>query len=648
MNSRRWTVWMMLGALAAVPVALAGEEKADQDEEAAKEEVEKADEAAKKDKTEELVKKMAELTLDHNVVTARALNIAWSGKTKTLREVMETLEEWSEKEEIGAVMLNITDCYLSMPDVQELRQGIAKLKEKDKKVFAYCQAGPAGYLLACAADEICIAPTGDVILPGLGAVIPFMQGYYQMIGLEYEVITAGKYKYPGIINRREPDKYFKEEIGALLDSWFDEYVNIIAESRKLDREKVLGIIDQALLDADEAVQRGLVDHQAYLTEYRDRVLRRERMKKYKDYETDWSQINSLQDILNMMSREWQKEKERREAVGPKIAVLNARGVIIDVSLGPAFATMLICRDDFIKTIEEIRKNKSIKGVVLRIDSPGGSGYASDAIWRKLVELDQEKPLVVSMGRVAGSGGYYIAVPGRLIFAQPTTITGSIGVLGIFRSAWSAMNRTDFNLIFMKRGARALLGSGYRPLPKKDRAFIQKYMDDFYDVFIDRVARGRKMAREQVRDIAEGRVYTGRDALEIGLVDRLGGLDDAVEAVREMANIPPSAKLRLVQYPRMSSLGEFVAGFGPGASVGGLNADGALGTFMNMFQTADVPPKPLTFEKQLKLFSQTARPLCWMGLPDLHQVWHPDGVPLGSVSPWNEPTPAQVKELILSP
>ena len=127
----------------------------------------------------------------------------------------------------------------------------------------------------------------------------------------------------------------------MLDSWFDEYVNIIAESRELDREKVLGIIDQALLDADEAVHRGLVDHQAYLTEYRDRVLRRERMKKYKDYETDWSQINSLQDILNMMSREWQKEKERREAVGPKIAVLNARGVIIDVSLGPAFATLMI-------------------------------------------------------------------------------------------------------------------------------------------------------------------------------------------------------------------------------------------------------------------------------------------------------------------
>ena len=631
-----------------IPGALADEEKAAKEEEAVKEEVNKADEAAPKDKTEELVKKMAELTLDHNVVPAKTLNIAWSGKTKTMRQVMEKLEEWGEEDEIGAVLLNVTDCSLSISDVQELHQGVARLKEQDKKVFAYCQAGPMGYLLACAADEICVAPAGDVILPGFGLAIPFMQGYYQMIGLEYDVITAGKYKYPGIVNRREPDKYFKQEFGALLDSWFDEYVNIVVQNRKLDREKVLAIIDQALLEADEAVQRGMVDHLAYLDEYRDRVLRRERMKKYKDYETDWSQINSLQDILNMMSREWQKEKERREAVGPKIAVLNARGPIIDVNLGPAFATMVICRDDFIKTIEEIRKNKSIKGVVMRIDSPGGSGYASDAIWQKLVELDQEKPLVVSMGRVAGSGGYYLAVPGRLIFAQPTTITGSIGVLGIFRSAWSAMNRADFNLTFMKRGARALLGNGYRPLPKKDRAFIQKYMNDFYEVFIDRVARGRKMAREQVKDVAEGRIYSGQDALKIGLVDRLGGLDDAVEAVREMANIPPSAKLRLVHYPRMSSLGEFVAGIGPGMAGGGLSADAGIGRLVQALQMGHAPAKSLSFEKQLQLFSQTVKPLCWMGLPDLHQMWHPDNMPLGSISPWTEPTPAQVKQLILSP
>jgi len=409
------------------------------------------------------------------------------------------------------------------------------------------------------------------------------------------------------------------------------------------------MIDRAVLKADQAVQRGIVDHVASLGDYRDRLLRREGMKEYKGDETDWSQINSIQDVLNMMSREWQKEKERREAVGPKIAVLHARGPFIDVSLGPAYATMIICRDDMLKTIEEIRRNKSIKGVVLRIDSPGGSGYASSAIYHKLMELDEDKPLVVSMGRLAASAGYHIACPARMIFAQPTTITGSIGVLGIVRSAWSALNRADYNLAFMQRGARALLAEGYRPLPKEDRAFVQKLIDNSYDDFIDDVARGRKMAREQVRELAGGRVYSGRDALKVGLVDRLGGLEDAVEAVRELAKIPAGAKLRLVHYPRMASLGEFVAGYGgAGMPLGDMTAEAKNDGFMNMVGLAELPARPLSLEKQLELLSQTVKPLYWMPAPDLRDMWSAEAAFPGSMTIWNEPAPGQVKELILSP
>lgn len=650
MNNRHWTVWMLLLALSITPAALAaGDDKSAKGEEAEEEKVEKGEADAAKDKTEELVKKMATLTLDHNVVPAKTLNIAWSGKTKTLRDIIEKLDEWGEEDEIGAVLLNITDMSLGFADMEELRDAVVRLKGQDKKIFAYLQGGPVGYLLATAADEICIAPAGDVALPGLGFALPFLKGHFQMRGLEYEVITAGNYKSSGQLDRREPTKFFWEEFTALIDSWFDSYVKCIAEGRNLDREKVLKIIDQALLDADEAMQNGLVDHKAYFEEYRDRVLRRERMKKYKDYETDWSQINSIQDLLNMMSREWQKEKERREAVGPKIAILHARGPIIDVSMGPAYASMLICRDDFIETVEEIHKNKSIKGVVLRIDSPGGSGYASDAIWQKLIELDEEKPLVVSMGRVAGSGGYYIAIPGRLIFAQPTTITGSIGVIATFQSAWSALNRADYNLYFMKRGARSLLGSGYRPLPQADHDFIQEFIDDFYEVFLGRVARCRKMPVEQIRDLAGGRIYSGNDALKIGLIDRVGGLHDAVEAVREMANIPPSAKIRLVHYPRVSSLGEIVAGLGGlNMSAPALQSESPLGTLVNVFRMAESPAEPVPFEKQLLLFSQTLRPLCWMPIPNLQEMTHLDIGPLGGTRPWNEPTPEQVKELLLAP
>ncbi len=215
---------------------------------------------------------------------------------------------------------------------------------------------------------------------------------------------------------------------------------------------------------------------------------------------------------------------------------------------------MICRDDFSKVVDELKENDSIKAVVLRIDSPGGSGYASDVIWRHLRQLDEEKPLIVSMGSVAGSGGYYLACPGRRIFAQPTTITGSIGVLGILESRRSAFNRMDLEIAEMKRGERSNLGAPHRALDKKEVDFIQGYIDDFYDIFIERVATSRRRPESEIRKIAEGRIWSGRDALENGLVDELGGLSAAVESARDMANIPDSAELKIVHYPLRRKLG----------------------------------------------------------------------------------------------
>jgi protease-4 len=309
----------------------------------------------------------------------------------------------------------------------------------------------------------------------------------------------------------------------------------------------------------------------------------------------------------MVNEAMQKAQESRKAVGPKIAVLHARGPIVDISLGAGFASSIISRDDFVKVLDELRKNKSIKAVVMRVDSPGGSGYASDVIWQKLRELNEEKPLVVSMGTVAGSGGYYIACPARRIFAQPTTITGSIGVLGIFQCAQSALNRMDYELLEMKRGQRSLLGSPHRELDKKDRDFIQEYISDFYSVFIDRVATTRKIPASEVRKIAEGRIYTGRQALEVGLVDELGGIAEAIETARRMADIPPSAELKIVHYPRAASFGEI---FETLSSVG-------MGQVMQMFSQGVTAAPTVTFDQQLLIMSQRIQPLCWMAVPDFY-------------------------------
>ena len=616
---KNWmTTWLLLLAVL-VPGAVA--EDKDKGRPEGKQAEETKVEDAKDAEKESPIPRLAEMRIDEYVVAARAINLPLPGKTRTVQDILDQIDEWSKEDKIGAVLMDMSNVALSMPDVEELRGAIGRLQKSGKKVHAFVNGGgPLAYLLACAADEVAIAPTGAVLIPGLGRLFPYMQGYYQMLGIEFDVITAGRYKYPGFINRREPDKFFREEFGAILDSWFGDYKRFIAEGRDLTEEQVAEAVDIALFDADEALQRGLVDTLAFYHQYRDQILRRSKMKRYGDSQRGLANVNSIQDLVELINEELKKAEESRKDVGPKIAVLHARGPIVDFNLGPGFASVLICRDDFVKVVDELRKNKSIKAVVMRVDSPGGSGYASDVIWQNLRRLGEAKPLVVSMGSVAGSGGYYIACPAARIFAQPTTITGSIGVLGIFQSAWSMYNRMDYELAPMGRGARALLGAPHRPLDKKDRAFIQKYMNDFYGVFIDRVADTRKIPAEQVRKIAEGRIYTGRQALEIGLIDELGGLDAAIESARSLANIPPSAELKIVHYPRPSSLGEIFE------SVGMMGVN----TVLEKAAEGVTAAQPIGFEQQLTIFSYRPQVLCWMAVPEFYSPtamasWQ--GVPL---------------------
>lgn len=593
---------LLAAMLFLAPVAWADESASDGRSESAEETKE----------TESPIKQLVQLKLDEYLVPARALNLPMPGRTKTLQDVLDNIDRWSEDDKVGAVLMNIGNLQLGLPDIQELRTGIQKLKDHDKKVMAFFSGSPNGYLLACAADEIVIAPTGSVMIPGMGNVFPWMKGHFQMLGIEYEVITAGKFKYPGFMTEREPTKAFSEEYGAILDSWYEDYKNMIAEGRGISQDDVKKLVDVGLFDANAALQNNLVDDLAYYDDYEARVLKKQKMKKSKTLgdARDLSNVTTIQDLFEMINDEWRKAAEAK-SVGPKIAVLHARGPIIDQNLGSAFASQVICRDDFAELVEKLRKNDSIKAVVMRVDSPGGSGYASDIIWKQLRELADEKPLVVSMGRVAGSGGYYIACPAHLIFAQPTTITGSIGVIAMHASQWSALNRADYNLSEMKRGDRSLFFSGHRPMNKDDRKFLEDWIMDFYQVFLERVAVTRKMPVAEVDKVAQGRIYSGRDAMEIGLVDRLGGLEDAIDAARELANIPESAELKIVHYPRAASLGELFESF----SMVGVSMEQAVNTAMKCPASS-----PVNFVNQIKFFSQTPQPLCWLPVPELSDIF----------------------------
>lgn len=602
---------LLVSAYAAPVVA---DEKNGDDKKADKDAVKKVVEEKAKDKDADKavrspIKKLVEIKLDPFLVSAKTLNIPLPGRTQTLRDMLERFDKLAKDDEVGAVLLNLQGIALSLPDVEELCSGLVQLKEADKKVFAFVNSGdPMSYLVACQADEIALAPTGSLVIPGLGRVFPYMRGMYQMQGIEFDVITAGAYKYPGFVNRREPDKYFLKEFGDLMDCMFESYVGIIADGRGMDRAKVKKNIDIALFDAEEAKNRDLVDVLAYYDDYSDRLIKRHKFEKARDDKSALSRITSLNDLMNIWQKQVREAQESYKAVGPKIAILNARGPIIDMDLGASLASSLIMRDQLVKTIEEIRKNKTIRAVVLRIDSPGGSGYASDVIWKKLRELDEEKPVIASMGTVAASGGYYIACPTRMIFAEPTTITGSIGVITMIANSASAINRADINLAEMKRGERSLFGSSHRGMKPEDRAFLQQYILDFYEVFLDRVAAGRKMPKDQIRKLAGGRIYTGRQALEIGLVDRLGNLNDAVDAVRDMADIPPSAEIKLVHYPRPASIGELIE------SLSG------VGMSVEMLMQANAPAPQVSFDSQLRYFARTPQPLCWLAMPDFNASW----------------------------
>lgn len=561
------------------------------------------------------IPRLAEVRLDQNLVPARMINLPLPGRTTTVQEMLDKLKDWSDDDKVGAILLDIDTVSLPLPDIEELRRGITEFRKQDKKVLAFINsATPEGYLVACAADEIALAPCGTIIIPGIGRVFPYMKGYYQMQGIEYDVITCGAFKYPGFVNQREPNKYFVEEFGALLDSWISEYKSAIAKGRNLSDATVTELVDIGLFKAEDALQRGLVDKLAYYDDYRERTLSRFKMKKYRDSDSDLEKVNTIQDIVELINKELQKAQEQREAVGPKIAVLNARGPIVDMNLGAGFASQIISRDNFVEVVEELRKNDSIKAVVMHIDSPGGSAYASDIIWRHLKQLNDEKPLVVSMGSVAASGGYYLSCPGRRVFAHPTTLTGSIGVLSIFQSARSQINRMDVELSEMKRGARSLLGSSHTEMSREDRDAIQQWMNAVYDMFLDRVAEGRRMPADEVRKIAGGRIYSGRDALKIGLVDELGGLKDAIACARQMANIPPSAEVQIVQYPRPSSLGEFlVDGFGA-VNATGVTSEQSLVAWLKAAQPAVAP----SFDQQLQIFAQRPQALCWLAMPAFYR------------------------------
>ena len=446
---------------------------------------------------------------------------------------------------VAGLGLHIRDAAFGLAKAQELRRQIAALNGAGKPVHCYLEtAGEGGngtleYYLASSCDSIALAPAGEINLLGLFADSPFLRGGLEKLKIEPSFLTAGEFKSAAeIFTQVRHSPAAKVALDALLDSFFSQIVDGIAVARKSDAATVRSWVDSAPLSAAEALERGLVDELAYPDEFRARL---EQLAG-----GDATQIDFL---------DYARGASAREPRGKRVAVLFAQGVIVRGGGGSDsfMSQRLLGSSDVASELQGLAEDDSVVAVVLRIDSPGGSALASDLILREVEQLRAKKPVIVSMSDVAASGGYYIAARATRIVAEPATITGSIGVV----SGKLATGRFQEELLGithdpLQRGANADLFSSLKPFDGRQTALLGRRVNEIYGRFLDHVAAGRKLTRGAVEEVAAGRVWTGADALAVGLVDELGGLDRAVELARESAGVDDAEKLGLVYLPKPPS------------------------------------------------------------------------------------------------
>ena len=394
-----------------------------------------------------------------------------------------------------------------------------------------------------AADKVYAPPSGNLLLNGLAAEIPFYRGVLDKVRVEPQLYHIGAYKsYSDTFMLKEMSPAQREATDAILDSLFGQLVKGVAAGRHMGENQVRQAIDVGFLWGEEIQKHGLVDGLLYKDQVEDGL------KKLNGNQDKWAKID-LEDYI----------KDRRADASAKarkgIALVLASGGIVsgEGNAQLALGDSNIGSDAMVKWLKKAGENKDVSAVVLRVDSPGGSALASDVIWRQVQVLRKTKPVVVSMSDVAASGGYYIAMGADGIVAQPGTITGSIGVVTGKFVTKGLMDWIDYKQETLKRGQNADLFSSYTKFTPDQEKLIEDQMAGFYKLFVGKAAEGRKRTYDQIHQVAQGRIWSGEDALKIGLVDRLGGMETAVALAKEKAKIGKEEQVRIVIYPRPKSL-----------------------------------------------------------------------------------------------
>ncbi len=443
---------------------------------------------------------------------------------------------------IGAILLDINFPAIGWGKAYELRETIADLKSSGKPVYAYMEIGTnREYYIATAADKIYLPPSGDIYINGFAAEAMFYKGSLDKLGIEADVIQIGpKYKNaPDRYTRKEMSDGQREVINAVLDEYFARFTDAIADSRKKSPEDVRALIDNAPYNANQAKSLGLIDDALY----REQI--DAQLKTVLGYKED----AKLRTVTGGAYREVPSDSLGLNN-GEKVAVIYASGGInVGKSSNGALNGEMVGSDTLVEAIDDAAEDKSIKAIVMRVDSPGGSALASDLIWHAIENAKTKKPFVVSMSDVAASGGYYIACNADKIVAEPSTITGSIGVFmgkPVVKGLYDWLGVT--NEYVMRGKNSGIFRETEKWTPEEREKMVQQTNTIYYDNFVPKVSKGRGKSTEEVNMLGQGRVWTGAQAKERGLVDEFGGLEKAISVAKELAKLPEDKDVRRIVLP----------------------------------------------------------------------------------------------------
>lgn len=479
---------------------------------------------------------LSEISLDYNgTFEANPFQALFEkGQKASVTEVIDAIESAKNDDNIQGISILKNNSSLGLAQSKAIRNKLDEFKKSGKFIFAYSDVlSQKDYYLNSVADQIFLNPVGELDFKGLATEIIYLKELQEKSGVKFEVIRHGKYKSavePFLAQEMSPEN--REQISILLQSIWNTITTDISKSRNIDIITLNQIADSLGARTPQlALQKKLIDKIGYEDEYHDEIRKKLKVKKDEDY-------NAIS-ISDYASRA--ESPLTNFTANHTIAVIYAQG---EIQSGEGNVN-IIGEGSINRSLQEARKNKDIKAIVLRVDSPGGNALTSELIWREIELTKKVKPVVVSMGNYAASGGYYISCNSDYIFAEPNTITGSIGVFGMLPNLNELGKNIGINAEQVKTNANASDYSVFKPLDENFRAVVLESIEDVYGTFLKRVADGRKMTIEQVNAIAQGRVWTGTDALQNGLIDKLGGLDDAIAHAATLAKIKD---YRIENYP----------------------------------------------------------------------------------------------------